>query len=304
MSENTVVARPWLRLQSTELLLLLVAIVWGTSYGVTKSALVYTTVFLFMAIRFLLTFLLLLYPTVKDFSAKKNTDWHKALPTGVILFAIFCCEVIGISKTTATNAAILISLSAILTVFLEVLVNRLPLDFRLLGLAALSVFGVFLLTTSGEFTFAFNDGDLFILSAAFLRALMVTTTKRFTQNRKITTTSLTAIQSLVVGLGALIFLMIQEGSKTFSVIPMAWEFWALILYLVLFCTIFAFFVQNYAVRRLAPSKVSLLMGSEPLFGAIFAFLWLGEVLTVIQSVGAAIILFCVVLITARKEKFG
>ena len=36
------------------------------------------------------------------------------------------------------------------------------------------------------------------------------------------------------------------------------------------------FAQNRALGRSSATRVSLLMGSEPLFGAIIAGLWLGE----------------------------
>jgi drug/metabolite transporter (DMT)-like permease len=62
-----------------------------------------------------------------------------------------------------------------------------------------------------------------------------------------------------------------------------------ITWLVLACTVFAFFVQNYAAVRSAPSRVALLMGSEPLFGALFASLWLGERLSALGWVGGALI---------------
>jgi drug/metabolite transporter (DMT)-like permease len=42
----------------------------------------------------------------------------------------------------------------------------------------------------------------------------------------------------------------------------------LFLYLVLVCTVFAFFVQLWAVRRTSPSRVSLLLGTEPVWAAI------------------------------------
>ena len=281
-----------LRLARTEWLLLLVAIFWGCSYGVTKSALVFTSVFMFMAIRFLLTFALLSYPTLRDFRANRNADWKVAIPTGGILLAIFCCEVIGVSKTSATNAAFLISLSAMLSVFLDVFVNRKPLDRRWFWLSALSVAGVCLLTQNGDLKLALNTGDGFILAAAFLRAAMVTTTKKFAQGKRITSLSLTALQSLVVGVGS-IFLLVIQPSNAASTVPREWEFWGLILYLVLFCTLFAFFIQNYAVRKISSTKVSLLMGSEPLFGALFALVWLGETLSSLQYLGSIIILITI-----------
>jgi len=283
----------------TELSLLLVAIFWGTSYGMTKSALLYTSVFMLMAIRFLLTFALLLYPTFKDFQAKKNRDWKVAVPTGFILLAIFCCEIIGISKTTATNAAFLISLSVILTAFAEVFINKKSLDRYLLILSIFSIQGVYLLTYSDKNTLSLNQGDWFILTAALLRAFMVTATKRFTEGRQITTLSLTALQSLVVGIGA-VSLLITQGNADLFTIPENLDFWWMTLYLVLFCTLFAFFIQNHAVRKTSPTRVSLLMGSEPLFGALFAFLWLGESLNPIQYLGALMILASVYAALARK----
>ncbi|GAB2897665.1 DMT family transporter [Microbulbifer echini] len=286
---------PWI-----ELLLLLVAVFWGTSYGMTKSALVYTSVFMFLAVRFLLTFLVLLIPTLRDFQQGRNSDWRAALPTGAILLLIFCCEVFGVSQTTATNAAILISLSAIFTVFVEMWVNNKRMNLGYLGFAFASIVGVALLTFDGSFSESLNTGDLLILTAALLRAFMVTTTKRFTEGKQITTLSLTALQSLVVGLGALFVVLAKPEIHSTGLLPDATEFWFITGYLVLFCTLFAFFVQNYAVRKLSPTKVSLLMGSEPLFGALFAVVWLGEALTLIQIGGAITIFVSVMLVTIKK----
>ncbi|POF59183.1 EamA family transporter, partial [Vibrio vulnificus] len=58
----------------TETLLLLVAVFWGTSYGLTKSALVYTSVLLFISIRFSITFLCMLPVVIRDFRQGLNKD--------------------------------------------------------------------------------------------------------------------------------------------------------------------------------------------------------------------------------------
>lgn len=278
----------------TELLLLLVAVFWGTSYGLTKSSLVYTSVLLFLSIRFSITFLCLLPIVIKDFRQDLNKDWKIALPTGFILAAIFFCEVFGVSKTTASNAAFLISLSVIFTAFAELAINKKRISNALLTLSICSVIGVLLLTSSSGFTLSLNTGDYFILAAAVLRALMVTMTKRFAEGKKITNATLTALQSGVVAscaiVGTLVFIPASE-----TVFPVALEFWLTISYLVLFCTLFSFYVQNYAVRKTSPTKVSLLMGSEPLFGAVFAMIWLQESLTIIQITGGILILFSVII---------
>ncbi|KJY92018.1 membrane protein [Vibrio neptunius] len=287
------------RFPLTELLLLLVAVFWGTSYGLTKSALVHTSVLLFISIRFSITFLCMLPVVIRDFRRGLNKDWKIAIPTGLILSAIFFCEVFGVSQTSASNAAFLISLSVILTAFAELFINKKKISNTLWGLTVCSVVGVLLLTSKETVEFSLNSGDYFILTAAFLRALMVTMTKRFTEGKAITTSTLTSLQSLVVASVAIVCAMTYLPASEF-VIPASFEFWLTVTYLVLFCTLFAFYVQNYAVRRTSPTRVSLLMGSEPLFGAIFAMVWLQESLSTIQILGGALILFSVV-VTSTKE---
>jgi len=285
----------------TELMLLIVAIFWGTSYGLTKNALVYTSVFVFIALRFSLTFLCLLPMVISDFRKGLNKDWKISLPTGGILSAIFYCEVYGVLHTPASNAAFLISLSIVLTALAEPLINKKRISKGLIFLTGTSVLGIFFLTSSEEFELVLNKGDYFILLAALLRALMVTMTKRSTENKQITTRSLTAIQSFIVAVTSLIALVFFSTKGELS-LPIATEFWLIMSYLILFCTLFAFYIQNYAVRRTSPTKVSLLMGSEPLFGAVFAVIWLNESLTLLQVLGGGLIFVSVVVTSLQKTK--
>ncbi|ADZ89665.1 EamA family transporter [Marinomonas mediterranea] len=307
------------KLPLTELMLLAVAIVWGTSYGLTKEALLYTGVFTFIALRFGITFLLLLPHVLRASWQGLNKDWVRSLPTGVILLSIFLCEVMGIALTSATNAAILISLSMIMTAFVESLTRRQWVSKPLFLTSITSVIGVALLAfnrldATERFSltvlFDLNSGDYLILMAAFLRAVMVTTTKYLVEGRRITSLSLTAAQSFIVSLGAIVlaavfndavFAGIRIEHVSFA-LPSSQDFWLITAYLIIFATLFAFFAQNYAVRKVSSTKVALLMGSEPLFGAVFASVWLNESLSAYQMVGAAMIIISVLYISLKNEK--
>ncbi|MDN2662372.1 DMT family transporter [Psychromonas sp. 14N.309.X.WAT.B.A12] len=285
----------------TEMLLLLVAIFWGTSYGLTKEALIFTSVLLFIAIRFSLTSLCMAPIVFKEYRAGKNKDWKVAIPSGLILSAIFLCEVYGISQTSASNAAFLISLSVILTAFFEPLINRSNISPSLIWLALCSIVGVYCLTHSGSTTITLNTGDYFILCAATLRAAMVTVTKRLSEGKDITTSMLTAIQSFIVAISALVLCFLTQPFADIN-LPATMSFWLTMTYLVLCCTLFAFCIQNYAIRKISPTKVSLLMGSEPLFGALFAVVWLNESFTVLQMIGGGLILASVLVTSMRANK--
>jgi drug/metabolite transporter (DMT)-like permease len=284
----------------TEPMLLLVAVFWGTSYGLTKEALAFSSVLIFIALRFSLTFVLMLPIVMRDFKLGLNDDWRVAIPTGLILSAIFFCEVLGVSQTSASNAAFLISLSVIFTAFAEFLVNKRRISTLLLFLTIGSVIGVLLLTHNPKSTYSFNSGDYFILIAAILRAVMVTTTKSLVDGKSITTSTLTSLQSLIVAIVSISLAIVYLPSEQL-VLPTHLNFWIIMSYLIVCCTLFSFYAQNYAVRRTSPTRVSLLMGSEPLFGALFAMVWLQETLTFTQLFGGCIIMVSV-LITSLKVK--
>jgi drug/metabolite transporter (DMT)-like permease len=130
-------------------------------------------------------------------------------------------------------------------------------------------------------------GDALILLAALLRAIMVTQTRRLAMRHTLPALTLTALQSAVVTLGLLALTLVLRGPH-WPAPPPQMSFWGGMAFLVLLCTVFAFFAQNYAAARTSPSRVSLLMGSEPVFGALFAVLWLGEQMTRLGWVGGAV----------------
>nr|WP_087026268.1 DMT family transporter [Thaumasiovibrio subtropicus] len=282
---SSVLKRRW---PVAELMLLAVAIFWGTSYGLTKEMLVFISVLGFLFVRFTLTFLALLPMFIRDYRRGLANDWQAAIPTGIILLAIFICETYGVFHTSAANAAFLISLCIIITPFAEWLVFKQRPSERLWVMAGLSVVGVALLTVPALEEIQFNRGDAFILCAALLRAAMVVMTKRVLKGKQLSALAITSIQSGVVMVG-ICLLLLATGFEWSQLLVSNSSFWMISLYLVAFCTIFAFYAQNYGVKHSTPSKVSLLMGSEPVFGALFAVAWLGEALTLWQWAGGALI---------------
>ena len=126
---STLISQSRVRLlQGSDLLLLLVAVIWGSSYGVAKQALAFYPVLGFLAVRFCLTFVILL-PQLRG---EGRQAWAPGIPLGGVMLAIFLCETYGVLHTSASNAAFLISLCVVITPFVEWLMfDRRP-DSRLL----------------------------------------------------------------------------------------------------------------------------------------------------------------------------
>lgn len=282
----------------SDLMLLAVAVVWGTSYGVVKSALVFYPVLGLLALRFGITFLLL-SPALRHLRTLPIAKVLGLLSTGGLLLGVFLCETFGILYTTATNAAFLISLCVMLTPLVEWFwLKRRPtgMEWCAVGLSGV---GAALLTGDGEWVF--NGGDALILLAALIRALQVCLMKSVTTDTTLPALTITAVQAgvVTVGSGVLVMFFVPTPLQTLVSMENGGVFWSYVVYLVLACTLFAFFAQNYAIKRSSPTRVGLLMGSEPVFGGLFAMLWLNESISGRGWLGGGLIVVACLLASVR-----
>lgn len=272
-----------------EALLLLVAIVWGGSYSAAKIATDQVPVLQFLLLRFGLTFLLLL-PALRGLAV---ASWPAALAgaslLGANLFAIFVCETFGVSMTTASNAAFLISLCVAFTPLCEWWLLKARPTGAVLAATTLSLLGAGLLAFQhGVSASALAWGDALMVLAAFLRGVMVCLTRRHGLRHGLPALSMTAVQMGVMTLGSGLVMVAVQG-PVWTPLPGSASFWGAMAFLVLLCTLLAFFAQNYAASRTSPSRVALLMGSEPLWGALIAVVWLGDRITLQGWLGGLLI---------------
>lgn len=292
-----VLSQPKSLMRLSDLALLLVAVVWGTSYGVAKGALAFYPVLGFLAVRFILTFVVLLPALLHTAGQSRRDALHAGLPLGTLMLGIFLCETFGVAHTQASNAAFLISLCVVMTPFVEWwLLGHRPAQ-SMFVLAGISLLGASLL--SGGLSGEFSAGDGLMLAAAMLRAITVCQTSKLSRNSGAPALALTAVQAGVIGFGSLLLALCLPGGL--PPLPHSAAFWQASVYLVLGCTVFAFFAQNLALKHSSPSRVALLTSSEPAFGALFAVLWLGESLSVSGWIGGGLIVLAALWTTVHAR---
>lgn len=273
------------RLPWADLAILGVAVIWGASYPVAKGALLLAPVLLLIFYRFLATTIVMGSIARRELRQAARRDLAAGAMLGALLFCIFAAETWGVTLTSATNTALIISLCTLFTPFIDFgLARRLP-PAGILAAALLAISGVALL--AGQLS-AFSSGDALVLLAAVLRALMVVATRRAMQRRALSSTAMTAIQASVVMTLSALALLLQGGVAALRIDAGA-DFWLAVGFLSLFCTIAAFYIQNAALRQSSPTRVSFLMGTEPLFGVALAWLLLGERLSLQTAIGALLI---------------
>ncbi|MFE2141560.1 DMT family transporter [Streptomyces sp. NPDC059456] len=270
MSSSALLLRPaaprraWL----ADLPVLAVAVVWGGSYLAAKGITTAHTVIAVLVLRFALVLPVLAVAGRRRLRALTARQVRGAGLLGLVLGGIFLLETYGVVHTSATNAGLIISLTMIFTPLAEAAVRREAPPGAFLAGAAASVAGVVLLTQGAGFTVP-GAGDLLILGAALARTLHVLLMARSTAVQGADPLSLTTVQ---LGGAVLVFAVLAAvpgtgDSPWAAAAAFGPAEWAGLAFLSVFCTLFAFFVQMWAVRRSSPSRVSLLLGTEPLWAA-------------------------------------
>ncbi|MFE1477753.1 DMT family transporter [Streptomyces cyaneofuscatus] len=279
--------RAWL----TDLPVLAVAVVWGASYLAAKGITTTHTVIAVLVLRFAIVLPVLVATGWRKLRALTGAQWRGAGLLGLVLSGIFLLETYGVVHTSATNAGLIISLTMVFTPLAEAAVTRVRPPASFVAAAGLSVAGVILLTQGGGFTSP-SAGDLLMLLAALARTVHVLAMARMKAVRSADSLSLTTVQlGSAVAVFAVLAALPGAGASPWSV---AADFgpreWAGLIFLSVFCTLFAFFVQMWSVRRTSPSRVSLLLGTEPLWAAAVGISLGGERLGALGVAGAVLVL--------------
>ncbi|MEU9084148.1 DMT family transporter [Streptomyces sp. NPDC048357] len=274
-----------------DLPVLAVAVVWGGSYLAAKGITTAHTVIAVLVLRFALVLPVLVVAGWSRLRALTPAQWRAAGLLGLVLGGIFLLETYGVVHTSATNAGLIISLTMIFTPLAEAAVRRQAPSTGFLGAAAVSVAGVVLLTQGAGFS-APGLGDLLILGAALARTLHVLLMARTEAVRDADALSLTTVQ---LGGAVLVFALLAAvpgtgASPWAAAAGFGAAEWAGLAFLSVFCTLFAFFVQMWAVRRTSPSRVSLLLGTEPLWAAVAGIAIGGEDPGLLGYAGALLVL--------------
>ncbi|WP_431039328.1 DMT family transporter [Streptomyces sp. P6-2-1] len=273
-----------LAVRRTDAVLVLVALVWGSSYLVAKSATAVLPVLAVLFARYALGALACGAVTLVRRRAWTRTEVRAGGLLGVTQAAVLVLETYGVAHTSAAHAGLLISLTIVLTPPLDR--TRPPLPARFYAAALLCVLAVGLIGAGGEGLGLPRGGDLLMLAAAVVRAGHVALVGRVTARHRVDALHLTTVQ-MVTGTVLLLPLTVPHLGALAASDPATG---ARLLYLALLCSVFAFLAQTWAVQRTSASRASLLLGTEPVWAVVTGLALGGEHLTAWAAAGAALLL--------------
>lgn len=287
-----------------DLSLLMVTLIWGTTFVIVQNAIDILPPHSFNGIRFFLASLIL-FIVIVLFDRKSLKAINKKLLTsgiilGFFLFGGYAFQTVGLLYTTASRAGFITGLSVILVpIFSIILLKSYPKWTSVVG-ALFAATGLYLLTMIGENTF--TSGDILVFFCAIFFALQIIFTGKFAPNYNVL--SLAWIQISTVSILSLIFAFLFEDFASISInIILTPEVITALLITSILATALAFFAQTYFQRYTTPTRVAIIFAMEPVFAAITAYIVLNEQLGAGGIIGGLLILSGMILAELNPDIF-
>lgn len=272
--------------------------VWGPSFAATKVAMRDLPPLTVAFLRFLVASCIL-YAVWRRSpqAARLDGATHRRLFAGGLLgvAGYFILENLGVQRTTASDAALLMAAIPVIALLAEALWLKQPLSLTRGAGIAVSFAGVFLLIGRARAAGGGNRvaGDLLVVAAAFLWAAYSLHGKSVTHVPKLTVVTHEAIYgTLLLAPAALVESPHWRPLSPASALAVA--------YLGVMCSALTYLLYNYALKTLAASQVTAFLNLVPVAGAAAAALLLGEHLQPMQLLGGAVILAGVAISTASR----
>lgn len=263
------------------LLLVFVTLIWGSTFAIIKETIETVPVPILLAIRFSFAALILLW--VKP----ERKTLIPGLILGVLSFAGYATQSVGMLTTTASKAAFITGLSVILTPIVGAIWLRHRVPMRAWFAALLAILGLGLMTLNPHEGLVV--GDLWVLGTALAYALYIVYLGEIaTHHKPIVLTSLQIIVVALLSWGWAVPEVHVLRNLSLSEI-------SALLYLAIFATALVLWLQALAQRVVPAYAAALIFALEPVFAAIFAYFLLGEMLSTQGWLGGVLVVLAMII---------
>ena len=275
---------------------LAVPLIWGMGFVVAKAAIAHFPPILLMALRFSVTAL--------------ATVWFAKIPKGQ-LWPLFWIAIIaaavqysltfsGLKHLDAGLAALVVQLEVPFLVLLGALIlKERPSARKWLGIAVAFV-GVGLIAGQVEFRGEWV-AVFMVIGGAFTWALGQVFIRRL---KDISGASVTAWIAVFASVQLFAMSAIFETGQKQAVLEAGWVVWGAVAYLGLVMTALGYFLWNTLIRAHDVGRVAPFLLLLPVCSVAGGAFFLGEVLSLGQLLGGAVVIAGVALITFEKRRGG
>ena len=287
------------------ILLIITAIIWGTSFVTQKLGMNYVEPLTFGASRFLLGAVILI-PVILIFDRinnenlddKKETIYNNkdliigGILCGTSLFLGAWFQQWGIVYTTAGKAGFITALYIVLVPVLGIFLHKKISKVVWFGVA-ISTVGLYLLCIREGFII--QKGDAIVLTGTIFWAAQILVVDAYVD--KTDGLKLSFVQFLTAGIFSAIAALIFETPKLETIIACRGP----ILYTAIMVVGVAYTLQIIGQKSTDPTIAAIILSMESLFAVISGAIFLGETMTMREIIGCVLMLIAVVITQIKGE---
>lgn len=273
-------------------------LIWSTSFVATKLAYSTFQPLTLGAARFIIASLILIPIAwkTKTLIRPPNRDLGTMALSGILGITLyFAMENIGVQLTSASNAALIMSSYPAITMLMERIVHgiRVPTQ-KWLGIT-MAMIGVMLIS-GASYGGGDNEllGNIILLGTGIVWALYNFSMRTLVNQYPAVTVSL---YQTLTGTAAFIPFALTERNDWTTPTAMSM---AVVFYLGIFCSVMAFMLYNYGLRKLSAGTAVSLANLVPVFGVLLSVLVLGESVGLWQLLGGIVVILGVYLSVRGK----
>lgn len=271
-----------------KILLLLTAVLWGSTFTIGKLASQAFSASFIIAFRFLIAAVALLmaaYPQRKQLDRKYLTDgfWM-----GLTMFISYFLQVGGLTLDTSPGkSAFLCTTYSVMVPFLYWFVTKERPKIHHILCVFLCLTGVGVLSLSGGW--GMSRGDILTVLSGIPYAVNIVISSIACRKKNVLL--LTTIELWVVAIFAWIFVF--AGNELPTEFPMGAV--AGIVYMGLIATALCLYMQSYGLKYAEPAIGGMLLSLESVFGVVFSVIIYHEQITIRMLAGFAVIFLAILL---------
>jgi len=273
--------------------LLLVTLVWGTTFPAMKLLSAQLDALQLIWLRFAIA-LVVLAPLWRGM---RGAELRWGLLLGGLLFLAFWLQIEGLARTSSNRNAFVTGLNVLVVPLLAMAVLGRRYGWMLWAACLLALGGMVLMFHENE---PWNLGDTLTLASTLFYAIYILTLEecaRRTAHQPLRATRMAGAQAVVMFAAAAVLLLARHGGvassiDTLAALPAA--SWAALIYLGVVASVLVVTLQAWGQQRVDAMRSAIVFGLEPVFAALTAWWLIGERLGAAGMAGAALIVLALV----------
>ncbi len=276
--------------------LVLVALFWGLGFPALKVVSDSIPTFYLIGLRFLIAAVLLGIVFFRRWKELNKALIRSAFVLSIFLFLTYGFATLGIKYTSSAKASFFCCLGVLVIPIILRLTYKEKISRRVAGCIAVCTAGLFLISYTKGMGLNLSSGDIICLGCSVTGAIHVVITGRVAND--LDPALLATVQLLFISVWAFAAgLLLEDFPSDISI-----THWGVMVFLAVFCTAAAFVLQCACQRYINPARAGVIFSIEPVSGALFSAVLLGDHLGINGIVGGAMIVGGMIYMESKESK--